>query len=525
MRRERYIAPYQAVAVQKRAARRQKGFDVYKSIWRPRMKTSDAKDLFESSASVLHNRLLVEWHQSCRQGALRHVERYDDDAQADEDGDGISDEAQEVTEVFLKHERLVHALFTHYACLVPSLDVLNLLAWRAFVEECGLVQKKSKHCTWSHFEAAFMETDGMRLKAQREEEAELLKVRQSGQALPPNRQRDRATPRTLGANAVTAGGGALKHYMSRPEFLIGLIKIAVNRYVLSGELADVSDALERLLGTLLRENSRGIVNADPDSLRRACFYGEPACIALKSVDATLRQCFMKLASLVPPGSSPPTSPSRGSGGGGLGSPSRSGEGGGATLSVEEWLGAIRAFCIVGPDLSERTCLHAWAWSRMMVEQGHTVRGRQKEHAIPYEGFLELVCHLATVKGLPMDDEINEAGCVDAGGYLQSLEAQDDEEGNSNEQSTYAGLLGKHMRKWAEPPQLDLPRRIEHMATVLHAHIFSGLGQSLRGNGGGSSKQGDKPRRQSVASKPRTMKSAGEKVVTANAGLASIKARS
>lgn len=349
--------------------RRRRPFDLYKSIWKPRCKTSDSCDLFETKPEVLSGRLMGEWHVACIQGALRHIHRYDDDAEADADGDGEADEAQEVAAVLCRHERSVYAIFTHYAAHTPSLNVLSLRAWRTLVDECGLVEKKSKHCTWQHCaslrphsctlpsalthedqscrspsplsrlshpnascaiayapysvrsrvcesgadEAIFMEADGMRNKAQREEEARRQQQRQAGRPSQPSASHDRAIPRTVGGVTVTAGGGALKHYMSWPEFLIGvrsaafaptpplysapphrhptitpflascchstqlfdtnhrspsfstkrmrrcpmlrvqLIKVAVNRFVLSGEMRDVSDALDKLLGTVLQQ--------------------------------------------------------------------------------------------------------------------------------------------------------------------------------------------------------------------------------------------------------------------------------
>jgi hypothetical protein len=359
-----------------------------------------------------------------------------------------------------------------------------------------------------------METDGMRLKAQRDEEAESLRIRQAGLAAPISPTKALATKRSLGPKGVPAGSGVLKHCMSRPEFLIGLIKSAVNRFVLSGELADVSDALDRLLATVVSEASRGVVHRDPDLLRRASFYTEPACEALKQMDGTLKRCFGKLASLEPPPPGSPNgvrSPTR-SGGGSSGS-SGGGSGGGsgsATLSVEEWMQAVRQFRIAGPDLSERCALQAWAWSRMMVENGATVRGQRREHALPYEGFLELTCHLACVKGLPDHEEVASAGCADAADFLLRIEEEDPRE--------YERVVKHKASAWALDPPPDLPKRIEHMANVMHAHLFRGLGQKAASaplSPTGTARQG------AGAGK---IREAGEKVIAMNAGVGAMKAQ-
>ena len=50
-----------------------------------------------------------------------------------------------------------------------------------------------------------------------------------------------------------------------------------------------------------------------------------------------------------------------------------------------------------PDLSERSALNCFTWSRMVVEESGTVRAQRREAALPFEGFMEAVCHLATLK--------------------------------------------------------------------------------------------------------------------------------
>ena len=69
--------------------------------------------------------------------------------------------------------------------------------------------------------------------------------------------------------------------------------------------------------------------------------------------------------------------------------------------------------------------------------------------------------------------------------------------------------------WAVDPPPDLPRRIEHVASMLHAHLFCGLGQKAAapssplgsGSKGGAATRG--------AGK---IKEAGEKVVAMSAGV-------
>ena len=98
-------------------------------------------------SQVLDARAERDWKRACSVGALRHVERYDDDADRDDDGDGESDESAEVAAVYLKHERIVRLVFAQYAAASSSLEVISLVAWRHMYEDFKLAEAKSKACT------------------------------------------------------------------------------------------------------------------------------------------------------------------------------------------------------------------------------------------------------------------------------------------------------------------------------------------------------------------------------------------
>ena len=62
---------------------------------------------------------------------------------------------------------------------------------------------------------------------------------------------------------------------------------------------------------------------------------------------------------------------------------------------------------------------------MVVIDSHSERGYIRETCFPFEGFLECLVRIATLKALPSEAELSDGrtgvdGAIDAGSYLLSL---------------------------------------------------------------------------------------------------------
>ena len=75
-----------------------------------------------------------------------------------------------------------------------------------------------------------------------------------------------------------------------------------------------------------------------------------------------------------------------------------------TASAEQWLHILRTHRLLD-DVSEKDALRAYCWSLMVVRDPDTAVGRRKETLMPFESFLEALCHMARMKALPSAAEL------------------------------------------------------------------------------------------------------------------------
>ena len=81
-----------------------------------------------------------------------------------------------------------------------------------------------------------------------------------------------------------------KNSLSRFEFITALVMLAINKYVATGQMRDVSDAVHRLLSEdILRHMPAGC--PDPNAFRREHCYSESVCRELEKREASLRILF------------------------------------------------------------------------------------------------------------------------------------------------------------------------------------------------------------------------------------------
>ena len=416
----RYKAPYklEAVRVFKAKKRKAKVAEVVEwslptSIWAARAKWCDSKDFWDTDF-VEQEKFEKDWERALNvQGLAKTILRADDGAGdgADDDGDAIPDEVQEVRDVLWEHHDLYFQLFSYYASLnTKDITSITFNGWAQFISDCKLASMKYKYCKKSDCDRIFIAVDS----------------------------KSRAAEKAKGVQSTGASDMGKKE-LSRFEFLTAVVHLAIARYNMSGQLPDVSDAVARLLAVDIKQQlDVDNLFAESNVFRNTFCYNEPVDIVLRRHETNLRLIFGGIA---------------GSEGQAIGN----------TLSVNlcdlgEWKTFLRGLGLIGPDLTDRDGTLCFCWARMAVIDGESKKGSLKERNLPFEGFLEAICRMGVLKALPTDDEIAAAGFSDAGMYMRHLKETDE--------NTYEKMLAARAAPWPGAAPQPIERCVEHIVTII-----------------------------------------------------------
>ena len=305
-------------------------------------------------------------------------------------------EVQEVKEVFYQHHETYFMLFDVYAALGgDSFDELSLNEWTLFVGDCKLASNKSKFCKKADLDRLFIAVDG----------------------------------------GSAAGDGGKNKALNRSEFLTCLTRLAVMKYVMTGQLSDVSDALSRLFTNDIEPHLDPEIFVPPDTFRREVCYTREVFLALGKHEMSLKVLFGSLAKV----------------GHAVGSKKL-----GLLLTLSTWKTLWRRLELIDVDFTERDATLCFMLSRMSVIDSSTERGKLKANCLPFEGFLEALCRAAVRRSWPTDEELSAAGFNDAGAYILWLRKTDLER--------YQSMLER--KDDSETVPLPAARCVEHLATLM-----------------------------------------------------------
>ena len=425
------LPPFAPKAAKKRAADgklsavEKPPFDLYRSIWRGRLKWASSADLYDTDA-VLHARCRFDWQRmlmsySVAKLIVRKSERPASPVTDDEapHADFFVDEVMQVGECLLSHYQLCCCVFSFY-CAHESLtlDTLTLRGFLAFCSDCNLISKRPGHST----EAAL--TDIYLSLARAPASAPRMSKEHGGSSAQQQQQ---------------------QHFpLGRAAFFVALLRIAIHRHVLDGGVPNVADALSQLLTLDVLACVGEEKLQMPDDFRRQYAYTGGVCDELRRRTPWYKKCFEYATSL--PGCASVR-----------------------VISLEQWVELCEQLDILGPDLGEREAVLCFSWSRMCFadEPPASLRdarawrwsamGRLKESCLPFEGFLEALCRVAVLKVLPTDGEIALRGDRDAAEYLNSIG-----------RIKYDELVADRSMTWGSPSPLQQPleRSLFHLVNLM-----------------------------------------------------------
>jgi hypothetical protein len=343
-----------------------------------------------------------------------------------EEGVELPEELKEVEKVLCELRNLYFVVFMYYASTGNDLMFWYLNQWIQFVEDCKISDNKSKFLKKSDLDRLFIAVD---TKAAMTQQAIQEAVKNS-QELKKNAG-DAFADRITGADH----DDLQKKKLGRVEFLVCLVHIAINRYVLSGMLTDVAPAIKRLLVQDIKPLLSPKIFVDPNKFRKKYCYRREIDDVLKPQEASLRNLFTSVCT---------------TGGAGLKA---------KHMLIHEFIGVLRLCDIVGVDVTEREAAMSFAWSRMCVIDECTKTGRRKESTLPFEGFLEGLVRISMLKALPTDQQIAEYECTNAFQYFAKLRLNDEE--------AFQKMMVSGHTIWGDEPKTQpVPRCVNHVVDLI-----------------------------------------------------------
>ena len=405
------------------------------SFWGPRVARADSNALVDTE-DVRTRRFGCDWRMLLKMGIAKVIMREDggdddeNDGSGDADGDGVPDEVEECEAALLPFHELIAAIFSFYCSLGSDMSAMGMNEWSEFISDFRIADKRSKFLKKRDLDMLFVTVDA---------QAALYAKRNGG-------------GRSGGGGSGGGGRGQTLKVIGRVEFVHALIRVAIARYVRSGLLDDVSEALHKFLSVDLAPLADRAVIVDSNRFRRQRAYLEDATTVLALNEPSLRAIFDALTAACGPAMHSKK-----------------------LVALPAWLQFARAIGLIGVDVSQRDATLAFAFSRMIVVDNQTLSGWLEDTCLPFESFCEALCRMAVLKALPTAQEIAEAeeeeARKDAGSFFKWLATEDEEryEAILRERGTPWGS-GSDGASWGSEP---LGRRLAAMLSIIFRNMEEG----------------------------------------------------
>jgi len=126
------------------------------------------------------------------------------------------------------------------------------------------------------------------------------------------------------------------------------------------------------------------------------------------------------------------------------------------MSFAEWLDMNRDFGLIDGDFTAREATLAFVWSRMRVINELKEATRKKVESLSFEDFLEAIVRTATMKEMPLDEEISAEGVDCPGLWLLKLRSE----------GRYETFSRTHSREWNDPPRQNLEKCVDKLVRMM-----------------------------------------------------------
>jgi len=424
------------------------------SIWRGRAARAYSQDFYDggSAAARIHVELLQRALR-CDDGklaqyALRHDDGEDDAehslpamdlaeiGKAADGGISASSELRELQDVLIKWGDVVWTAFDYYAVNAVSRAGFKLEThpagfvpytfatkheYTGFVEDAELFERGSQHCSSEHLAQLFRML--------------ITRARSEPPAVNP------------------------KNMLNRREWLEALVRITVMRYVLPGQVPDLSDAFDMLLTKVSQTLPRvWMKQCDSDAFRTTHCYTKSVSAVLSKHEPMLRALFDAFAQ------EPKPKPND------LPNPFATPEG----LSWDNWHLLVEALDWIDSGFVLRDACNVFVWTRMRVFDDGSIAARRKAMNMWPEDFFEAVVRVATMKPTPTMEEAIYAGFSDCGEYLLDLKHNP-----AADKNAFQSFLDRNQVVRGEAPTQDSEELVEHMCMLIKRTIEHRLSEASK----------------------------------------------
>ncbi len=336
------------------------------------------------------------------------------------------DELAEVGLVLWKHHDILYQTFAWYATGAGEPYGWSANAFMSFCDECKLVDSKSKLCTHGHLSQLYILVNAPDA-AEREAHHK---------AKNDSRKRGGSVV-VADINKVRSG----KNVLNREEFIQILVRVAILRYVIPKKVPDASSAVEAMIERdILPRIPRQAVVQSNDFREEHCYH-EAVDIVLRRHEKSLRALFG--AACDPVGHGGPTSKLERK-----------------VMSFEEWMDFVFALDLIDDEFTIRDATTCFVNARMRVIDEYAKGSMIKVKNLSFEDFLEALVRVATMKALPTEEEVADAGCDDAGGFFLKLKAA----------FKYDSFVRQNPQEWDQPLRQPIHKCVDALITIIIRHI-------------------------------------------------------
>ena len=233
--------------------------------------------------------------------------------------------------------------------------------------------------------------------------------------------------------------------LNREQWLQCLVRFAGMKYRNTGT-STLADALVSLFSNDFHPKVDRRTLVDIQAFRNLFVYVQDIDTILKAWERTLRNIFNHYA---------------------FGDGAVGGDSSTELLGYEEWRDLLIDLELYGQDLTHREVALSFVWSRMRIVDERKSAARVQQ--LNFDEFLEALIRVAAFKAIPLDEEVYDAGCEDAGELMirrQSLPP-----------AQQAKLIEANMRDWDDP----LPQPMSSLLEGLLSYVIRVMERAVYGD--------------------------------------------